>query len=60
MIKKRQKQQYFYRCGVTDKQFKMTREALRPDDLISIEAYYEMHPEEDDRPKHMKKQTSSE
>ncbi len=59
MSKKREKKFYIYNCSVTEKSFKLTREAPRPDDLVSIDAYYEMNPEDDDRPDHIKKQKKS-
>lgn len=39
---------------MTDEEFKTTRQAPHPDELISLEAYYEMNPEKDDRPEHIK------
>ena len=56
MARKKPKQFYFYNCTITDEKFKRTKEAPNPDDLISIKAYYEMNPEEDDRPEHIKMQ----
>jgi len=47
---------YRYQCNMTEEEFKTTREAPNPDDLMSIKAYYDMHPEEDDRPENIKKQ----
>lgn len=47
---------YRYQCTMTEEEFKTTREAPNPDDLMSIKAFYEMHPEEDDRPENIKKQ----
>lgn len=41
---------------MTEEEFKTTREAPNPDDLMSVKAYYDMHPEEDDRPEDIKKQ----
>ena len=56
MARKKFKQIYRYNCPITDEEFKLTREASNPDDLMSIAAYYEMNPEEDDRPAEIKKQ----
>ena len=39
---------------MTDEEYKTTRKAPNPDDLISVNSYYEMHPEMDDRPDHIK------
>ena len=54
MPKKKEKQFYSYRCAVTDKEYKFTRKAPNPEELISLKAYYDMHPEEDDRPAHIR------
>ncbi|MBF0312168.1 MAG: hypothetical protein HQK50_16290 [Oligoflexia bacterium] len=50
MSKKRMKQFHTYECTMTGESFKTTREAAKPNELISVDAYYEMHPEKDDRP----------
>ena len=55
--RKKFKKIYRYQCTMTEEEFKTTREAPNPDELISIKAYYEMHPEEDDRPENIKKQS---
>ena len=60
MARKKPKQFYFYNCTITDEKFKVTKEAPSSDDLISIKAYYEMNPEEDDRPEHIKQQETLE
>ncbi len=36
--------------------YKTTREAPSPGDLVSVNSYYELNPEEDDRPENIKKQ----
>ena len=55
MAKKRTKRIYRYRCTLTDEEFKVTREAPNPEELVSVKAYYQLHPEEDDRPEAVKK-----
>lgn len=52
MAKKRNKRKkiYKYECTLTGEQFKRTSEAKNPDELVCVNAYYEMNPEEDDRP----------
>ena len=40
---------------MTGEQYTVTEKAENPDDLMSVKAYYEMHPEEDDRPADVKK-----
>ncbi|MDD0853143.1 hypothetical protein HBN50_08545 [Halobacteriovorax sp. GB3] len=55
MAKRRQKKQiYRYECTITGETYKTTKQAKNPDDLISVQAYYEMNPEEDDRPEEIK------
>ena len=34
--------------------FKTTAEAKHPDELVSVKAYYELHPDKDDRPQDVK------
>lgn len=41
---------------MTGEIYKTTKKAENPDDLISVSAYYEMNPEEDDRPENIKKE----
>ena len=41
---------------MTSEVYKTTREAPSPDDLVSVSAYYELNPEEDDRPEKIKKE----
>lgn len=60
MAKKFKKQIFRYECTMTGESFKTTREAPRPDELMSVKAYYEMHPEMDDRPEHIKKELETE
>ncbi|MCO4793020.1 MAG: hypothetical protein KC493_04870 [Bacteriovoracaceae bacterium] len=47
---------YRYQCSITEEEFKTTKEASNPEELMSIKAWYELHPEEDDRPESIKKQ----
>jgi hypothetical protein len=41
---------------LTGEKYKMTEKAEHPEDLMSVKAYYQMHPEDDDRPLVVKKQ----
>jgi hypothetical protein len=50
MKKKTIKKKYTYQCNLSGQTVQTTREAASPGDLMSIEAYYEIHPENDDRP----------
>ena len=60
MRKKRSVKIYHYKCTITDEEFKTTREAPSPDELVSVKAWYELNPEEDDRPENIKKQVGIE
>ncbi len=56
MARKKRKQIYNYKCTMTEEEFKTTREAPNPDELISVASYYELNPEKDDRPESVKKE----
>lgn len=47
---------YRYECPLTGAKYKTTRAAPKPTELVSIRGYYELHPEEDDRPEHIKRE----
>ncbi|MBF0205266.1 MAG: hypothetical protein HQK53_00100 [Oligoflexia bacterium] len=55
MAKKKEKKIYSYECTITGEFFTTTREALNPQDLISVDAYYELNPDKDDRPQYVVK-----
>jgi hypothetical protein len=57
--RKRQQKIYRYDCTLTGETFKTTREIKNTDDLVSVEAYYEMNPEKDDRPAAVKAQVQA-
>ncbi len=54
MSKKKIKKIYKYDCNVTGESFKTTAEAKNPGDLLTVNAYYQMNPEKDDRPMDVK------
>ncbi|MGB0452826.1 MAG: hypothetical protein ACPGJV_03855 [Bacteriovoracaceae bacterium] len=56
MARKKQVKIYRYECPITGENYKLQAEAKNPDDLMSIKAYYQMNPDEDDRPDHIKKE----
>ena len=56
----RSKKFFFYECSLTGEKYKVTREAPNPDELMSVAAYYQLHPENDDRPAHIKAQLNEE
>ena len=54
MSKKKIKKIYKYECTITGETFKTTEQAAHPDELTTISAYYQLHPENDDRPVEIK------
>jgi len=60
MGKRRKRRQFYsYECSLSGKQFKRTREVTKTDELVSVSAYYELQPENDDRPDHIKAQIAA-
>lgn len=55
MKRKKEKLFYKYDCTITGEQFTVTQKAPSPKELVSVSAYYELHPESDDRPLLVKK-----
>jgi hypothetical protein len=47
---------YTYECTLTAQSFTTTEKAKNPDELMSVKAYYQLNPENDDRPERIKKQ----
>jgi hypothetical protein len=56
--RKREKRTYKYECTLTGESYTLTEKAKNPEDLVSVEAWYEMHPEKDDRPEDIKKKVA--
>lgn len=54
MSKKKIKKIYKYECNVTNEMFKTTSEAPSPGDLSTVSAFYQMNPDQDDRPLEIK------
>lgn len=54
--KKDKKRIFTYECTLTGERFKRTAEVKNTDNLVCVNAYYELHPDEDDRPLVVKKQ----
>lgn len=54
--KKKNERIYRYECTLTGEKYKLTEKSENPDELMSVNAYYQMHPDEDDRPAVIKKQ----
>lgn len=55
MKRRREKMTYNYECTLTGEQYVTTEKAPNPKELVSVKAYYDMHPEMDDRPAVIKK-----
>jgi len=56
MARRKSVQIFRYKCTMTDEEYKTTRKISNPDDLISVQSFYELNPEMDDRPEHIKKE----
>lgn len=52
---RREKITYNYECTLSGEEFTVTAKAPNPKELVSVKAYYELHPEMDDRPAIIKK-----
>lgn len=57
--KKKIKKVYKYDCTITGESFKTTEEAPHPDELMTVQAFYQMHPEKDDRPLEIKQKVKN-
>ena len=55
MKRRREKMTYNYECSLTGETYVTTEKAPNPKDLLSVKAYYDMHPDMDDRPAIIKK-----
>ena len=60
MAKRKSKVFYNYECTITGEKYKTTKKADNPDELVSVEAYYELNPEDDDRPEHIQEKVKRE
>ena len=56
MARKKKVEIFRYKCTMTEEEFKTTRKAPQPDELISVASYYELNPEQDDRPERIKQE----
>lgn len=56
MAKRRKEQRtYKYECSLTGETFSLTQKLNKVDELVSVEAYYQLNPEKDDRTVAIKK-----
>ena len=60
MARKKYVKTYNYTCEITGEKFTTTKVAAKPDDLMSVKAWYEMHPDKDDRPEVVKQRLERE
>ena len=51
--RKKVQKTYRYKCTITDEEFKTTKQASNPEELISVAAFYDLNPDRDDRPKNI-------
>lgn len=54
--RRRDEKSYNYTCSITGTEVTLKHKAANPDDLVTVAGYYELNPEKDDRPDHIKKQ----
>lgn len=52
--RRREKTTYTYECTLTGESYTVTEKSERPDELVSVAGYYQLHPEKDDRPMDVK------
>lgn len=50
MARKKYKKTYDYECSITGEQYTMTEKAKSPEELVSVNAWYELNEDKDDRP----------
>jgi hypothetical protein len=50
VARRKETKTYLYECTLTGEKFKTTREAPKPDELVSVAGYYQLNADKDDRP----------
>ena len=50
MAYKKHREFYKYQCSITNESFTVGRKAPKPEELVSVAAWYELNPQHDDRP----------
>lgn len=55
MKRRREKVTYNYECSLTGEAFTTTEKAPNPKELVSVKGFYELNPDQDDRPAVIKK-----
>jgi hypothetical protein len=54
MAFKKHREFYKYQCSITNESFTLGRKAPKPEELVSVAAWYELNPQHDDRPANRK------
>lgn len=57
--RRKERKTYKYECSLTGETYILTEKVKNPDELTSVQAWYEMNPEHDDRPEDIKKALGS-
>ncbi len=53
--RKREQRTYKYECTLTGQEYRLTNKITKVDELISVDAYYQLNADKDDRPAAVKK-----
>jgi hypothetical protein len=53
--RKRDRVTYKYDCNITGDTYVLTQKSENPEELMSVNAWYDLNPEKDDRPEGVKK-----
>ncbi len=53
--RKREQRTYKYECTLTGKEYRLTQKVEKTDELVSVDAFYQLNPDQDDRPVAIKK-----
>ncbi len=56
MKRRKEKKFYNYECSLTGQNYRLTEKANEPENLVSVQAYYELNADKDDRPDAIKAQ----
>jgi hypothetical protein len=50
MARRSYKKTYDYECSITGEQYTVTQKAKKPEELVSVQAWYDLNEDKDDRP----------
>ena len=54
--RRREKIVYHYECTISGEKYTLDKKLDNTEDLVSVQSYYELNPDQDDRPADIKKQ----